>query len=299
MGESDGDAPSSTPGSTRHCLHCNKVFTVVHKSHRCGFSVCTKARQALSKPSAAMTRKDSDPSARNKRKKDEQYHNRSDLNGQKKVRNGTVSVFLSGLDLASINALGNEKLISRLCKAISLLEDQSDRMSELESMVSRLEDSLDDQAKQVARLGNEATQMKISFADTVLNLQRPPANPSSGPPGTSYASVVRGTVSSSVSVATSVDGVSSESLDLLAVEKLLDTPNSGLIPLHVRYKNNKVYVTLDNDVAVAKAADILNNKPDFQSRFNSASKLNVLFPVVALFVNISDIEALKKGIRTP
>nr|CAH0102051.1 unnamed protein product [Daphnia galeata] len=35
------------------------------------------------------------------------------------------------------------------------------------------------------------------------------------------------------------------------------------------------------------------NKPDFNSRFELASKLNVSFPVVALFVNISDVNALK------
>jgi hypothetical protein len=56
-----------------------------------------------------------------------------------------------------------------------------------------------------------------------------------------------------------------------AVEDLLDTMNSGLIPSHVRYKNNKLFVTLDNEVAVAKAADILNKKPEFQARFDTAS----------------------------
>ncbi len=61
---------------------------------------------------------------------------------------------------------------------------------------------------------------------------------------------------------------------------------SGLIPSHIRYKNKKVYVFLDSDVNVAKVADIINKKPDFHSRFSSATKLNVLFPVVALFVNV-------------
>lgn len=98
--------------------------------------------------------------------------------------------------------------------------------------------------------------------------------------------MVRGTVFSSVLVAKCVDGALSDNIDLLAVEKCLDTPNSGLIPSHVRYKNNKVYVILDSDVNVAKVADILNKKPDFHSRFRSAAKLNLLFPIVALFVNI-------------
>jgi hypothetical protein len=42
-----------------------------------------------------------------------------------------------------------------------------------------------------------------------------------------------------------------EPLSVLAVEELLDTTNSGLIPSHARYKNNKVFVTLDSEVAVA------------------------------------------------
>lgn len=55
---------------------------------------------------------------------------------------------------------------------------------------------------------------------------------------------------------------SSEPLNVKAVEELLDTRNSGLIPSHVRFKNNKMFVTLDNEVAVAKAAAILNNLPE-------------------------------------
>jgi hypothetical protein len=82
-------------------------------------------------------------------------------------------------------------------------------------------------------------------------------------------------------------------LDLHAVEKLLITPYSCLILSHVRYINNKNYVTLDNDADVAKTAAILNGKPDFQSNFDSASKLNVLYPVKALFFNVSDLESIK------
>jgi hypothetical protein len=82
-------------------------------------------------------------------------------------------------------------------------------------------------------------------------------------------------------------------LDLHAVEKLLITPYSCLILSHIRYINNKNYVTLDNDADVAKTAAILNGKPDFQSNFDSASKLNVLYPVKALFFNVSDLESIK------
>jgi hypothetical protein len=86
-------------------------------------------------------------------------------------------------------------------------------------------------------------------------------------------------------------------LNVQAVEDLLDTKNSGLIPTHVRYKNNKLFVSLDNEVAVAKAVDILNKKPEFQARFDTASKLNVLFPVVPLFVNVSDTVSLHRELE--
>ena len=75
-------------------------------------------------------------------------------------------------------------------------------------------------------------------------------------------------------------------------------PNIGLIPSHVRYKKNRVYLTLDSScltttLILAKAAVILIGKPEFHYYFDAASKLNVLFPVIALFENVSDPESLK------
>jgi hypothetical protein len=158
---------------------------------------------------------------------------------------------------------------------------------------------LEDKKDQIKCLKVEAVQMKVSFADTVLSLKSSESSPSpsllSGP---TYASVTRSASCKSTLVAKCIDDqASGAKLDLLEVEKLLDTSNSGLIPSHVRFKNSKMFVTLENDVAVAKAADILNKKPEFQSRFNPASKLNVLYPVVALFVNVSDLDSLKKELE--
>ncbi len=135
----------------------------------------------------------------------------------KMTTSDSVLTLLSDLSLDTINALGNEELISQLCTAISLMEEQHDLVSELEDKVSCLENSLYDKTKLVECLENEATQMKISFAEALLCLQRPAAIPFSGPSGTSYASVVRGPVSSSVLVAKCVDGAPSDNLDLLAV----------------------------------------------------------------------------------
>jgi len=149
----------------------------------------------------------------------------------------------------------------------------SDYVSGLESSVPRLSDVLDNQADQIKSLEEKAVQMKVSFADHVLSLQQARPSGFAGPSfsgqsvsGTSYASVTRSNLFVSVLMAKCAD-VSAAPLNVQAVDELLDTKNSGLIPSHVRYKNNKVFVTLDSEVAVAKAAAILNNKPEFHSHF--------------------------------
>ena len=167
-------------------------------------------------------------------------------------------------------------------------------MESLEDKVSQLATSLEERNARIYDLEEEIVNNKVSFANSILKLNQSVV---SSPPvvsGQTYASVARSSLPSAVLVAKCVDGGSSTAvLDVHSVEKLLDTPNSGLIPSHVQYKNNRVYVTLDNEADVAKAAAILNGKPDFQSKFDSASKLNVLYPVIALFVNVSDPASLK------
>jgi len=53
----------------------------------------------------------------------------------------------------------------------------------------------------------------------------------------------------------------------------------------------------DNEVAVVKAAVILNNNPEFHSHFETGSKLMVSYPFFALFFNVSDLENLKKELE--
>ena len=167
-------------------------------------------------------------------------------------------------------------------------------MESLEDKVSQLATSLEERNARIYDLEEEIVNNKVSFANSILKLNQSVV---SSPPvvsGQTYASVARSSVPSAVLVAKCVDGGSSTAvLDVHSVEKLLDTPNSGLIPSHVQYKNNRVYVTLDNEADVAKAAAILNGKADFQSKFDSASKLNVLYPLIALLVNVSDPASLK------
>lgn len=194
-----------------------------------------------------------------------------------------------------MSLLENQLLvISELELAISRLSD--DNVSVLESKVASLSSDLEIQEDQVKCLKDEAVQMKVTFANCVLKLQqaRPPPPGKASPPfsGPSYASVARNNPSSSILVGKCTD-VSVPPLNAQAVEEFLDTPNSGLIPSHVRFKNKKIFVTLDSEVPVAKAEALLNNRPDFSSRFEPASKLNVSYPIVALFVNVSDVNSLK------
>lgn len=45
---------------------------------------------------------------------------------------------------------------------------------------------------------------------------------------------------------------------------------------------------LDNQVAMAKSVVILNNNLEFHSRFETTGKLDVSYPVVAFFLNVSN-----------
>ncbi len=112
-----------------------------------------------------------------------------------------------------------------------------------------ISDDLDYQAVKMKSLEEKAVQMKVSFADHVFSLKQAHTSGFAGPSffgqavsGPSYASVARGNLSGSVLVA-KCDDVSAPPLDVQAVEELkVDiTKNRGLIPSHVRYKNNMVF----------------------------------------------------------
>lgn len=104
------------------------------------------------------------------------------------------------MDLATINALKKDELISRFCMAISPLESQLDNVSSLELKVENLSDSLEKQDNRDERLESGAIRVKCFFEDTVFNMQRLMASPCSNPSviSPSSASTVRGKISSSV-----------------------------------------------------------------------------------------------------
>ena len=109
---------------------------------------------------------------------------------------------------------------------------------------------MEDKKNQINCLKDEAVTMKVSFDDHVLSLKQ---TCPSGLAGlsfsgqsisrSSYASVPRNNLSGSVLVAKCADASAPPS-NVQAVEKLLDNPNSSLIPYNVRLKNNKIVPSL-------------------------------------------------------
>ena len=128
----------------------------------------------------------------------------------------------------------------------------------------------------------EAVQMKVAFADGFLSLQR--ASPTLAMLICLFLvyrvlgrlmHMARGNSSETVWVAKCADA-SAPSLNVQAVEEMLDTPNSGLIPSHVHFKNNEMFVTLDSEVGVAKAATLLNRNLEMYSDSRSYFQLCLL-----------------------
>lgn len=295
MGDSDGGSPSPIP--TRVCIHCQNTFFPKSKVHR---SCCNKARSNSLNASLSQRPSSTDndslfpsPASKgDKRKKDVQSPNTTDSTGQKRGRSDPSTLFLEETDTTTILDWPKDVLIAKLSLCMSHLLTQCNLVSDLESSNSILRCQLNDHVLQVGKLEADIVNIKLAFADSVLGASRF-CNPSVSP-NPSYAMVARGPATSSVLVAKCVAGSEPPvPVDLMAVKKMLDTLNTGLIPSHVRVKNDKMFITLDNELAVSKATDILNKQPEFRSQFSQASKLNFFFPVVALFVDVTDLDHLK------
>lgn len=103
----------------------------------------------------------------------------------------------------------------------------------------------------------------------------------------SYASVTRGQpslvlIANYADVANSADRVS-----IATVDQLLGAGLDGPVPQRVRQKDDKLYMTLKNPADYERVKSIMEKKPECISMFKSVTKSNVLYPEVALFVNMS------------
>ena len=65
----------------------------------------------------------------------------------------------------------------------------------------------------------------------------------------------------------------------------------------MREKDNSVYITFPDPADVRKATSLLKQHADSARIFKSVSQLDVFFPAVALFVDVSDLERLKNELE--
>lgn len=96
----------------------------------------------------------------------------------------------------------------------------------------------------------------MAFADQAVEKFKQ----SSGKP--SYASVARA-MPKPVLEADFADGAQPEErLTIAKVDQLLEATSNGPVPQHVRQKDNKIYITLQDTADLERARNILEKKPD-------------------------------------
>jgi hypothetical protein len=111
-------------------------------------------------------------------------------------------------------------------------------------------------------------------------------------------SVLPGTVLGAVLVASCAKGEKpAVPLNIASVEKMMDTQSSGLVPQNVRERNNKIWITFNDTEEAAKAANVLKKQAECSLIFESVYPLNIYYPVVAHFVDVSYLKQLQAQIE--
>ncbi len=189
-----------------------------------------------------------------------------------------ISTLLSTLSQANLSSLSKPDLITYLNSCVSCMSEM-DNSVHLKK-ISDLEKTVDD-------LKSEIVSIKVAFADRALASFKKSQTPS-------YADSVRG----SVLVASFADGEKpADPINVASLEKLIDTQSNGLVPQSVREKDNNVYIRFNDSADVAKAASVFKHQADCSRMFKTVSPLEIYFPVVALFVDVSDLAALSRKLN--
>ncbi|EFX67342.1 hypothetical protein DAPPUDRAFT_261693 [Daphnia pulex] len=205
-------------------------FTVKQKNHRCCSSLCN----ANKSKSSQSTPLESNPTGS---KRSFALSPSSEVASQSKKGKTDFDRFLDENTASTIPALSKDELVSRLLTAVGFLHSFSNvspTVASLEDKVLKLSTSLEEKNDLICDLEEEIVNNKVSFANSILKLNQSAVSSPTCASGQTYASVARSSLPGAVLVAKCVDGGSSAVLDVQSVEKLLDTPNSGLIPSHVR-----------------------------------------------------------------
>jgi hypothetical protein len=78
---------------------------------------------------------------------------------------------------------------------------------------------------------------------------------------------------------------------------MMDSQSSGLVPQNVRERDNTILITFNDTAEAAKAANVLKKQAECSKMFESVSPLNIYYPVVAHFVDVSDLKQLQAQIE--
>ena len=207
---------------------------------------------------------------------------------KKGKRKNDVTSLLSTLSRVTFSSLGKPDLVAYLESCVSCLMDLQTSDQQASANNAAHLDRLRVLEGTVQSLKTEIVDIKVAFADKTLSAIR--ANPA---PRT-YADSVRG----SVLVASFADGKKpTDPINVAALEKLIDTESTGLIPQSVKEKDDKIYMTFNDSADASKAATVFKNHAACSSVFKEVSPLEVLFPFVAHFVDVSDLTRLQTEIE--
>jgi hypothetical protein len=99
---------------------------------------------------------------------------------------------------------------------------------------------------------------------------------------------------SSTLIATVKEAAADVEVDTQTIDRLLESSLKGPVPQFVKRKEGKMYISFSDAVQSGRAKSLLESKPEGIRLFESVNTQSRLFPVVALRVDISDLDALKK-----
>ncbi|KAK4017814.1 hypothetical protein OUZ56_033651 [Daphnia magna] len=184
---------------------------------------------------------------------------------------------------------GAEYLLDKLKNIMDYVHQQNDQVKKLQ--------------EEVVQLKFDIVSIKVAFADTAINnFNTYVANSNTSYPANlylssnrSYAQAARGPAKPVLIASLSKRATQADQLSLSPVDKLLDPNSGGPIPMSVRQKDDQLYVKLNNAADFKRAKTILENKQgaDQNTMFFSIPRFTVLYPAVALFVNLSFLPGLK------
>jgi phosphotransferase system IIB component len=217
-----------------------------------------------------------------------------------------ANAFLADQSNLNLEALGKPELITKLNSCITLLREQCEisdateeeydnsesvLIEEIDQLTAELSQTKTERDCNLGKLQAEITSLKVTVADRALeaflSAQTKP----------SYADVAReGTAS--VVVADYADGRKpNQPLSVSALETLLNSETTGLIPHRVRHRDNQEFITFDDAADAARAAKLFQDNPKFKDMFKGVRKIESLHPVVILFAEVSDLDALRQELE--